>query len=124
MDVPHDFPIQCCGVSGFISVVREYIITLKDGRPFRFEWHKFCGPVFLGEKGNPLDKQPSERHPVWEAIELWCKQGHRVDETGNAIWEPFDEMEGFPVAHMRGAALPTSAEADLTTAYTRTARTL
>ncbi|MEY5061066.1 MAG: hypothetical protein RIS45_987 [Planctomycetota bacterium] len=41
------------------------------GKKWRWEFHHFLGPTFVRANGEPLTKQPGERHPVWEAFYDW-----------------------------------------------------
>ena len=40
-----------------------------NGRLWHWEYHWYFGPTFLRIDGQPLQRQPGERHPVWAAFE-------------------------------------------------------
>ena len=69
----------------------ERIIVDRNGKKWRFEDHRYCGPIVLDKSGDPLDNQPSADSPFWPAIDLWHQQGKRVkpDGFGGAwcVWE-------------------------------------
>lgn len=43
------------------------------GRVWRFEFHRYFGPLVLGKRGEPLSRQPGSRSPFWQAFEAWQK---------------------------------------------------
>ena len=76
----------------------EVLILDRKGRKWRFEDHRFCGPIVLDKHGDPLDTQPPQSSPFWEAVNCWYQQGKRTgfvhEETGKApnwnnIWQRF-----------------------------------
>lgn len=42
-------------------------------RRYRWEFHAYCGPIFVRADGEPLAKQPGEGHRVWAKFEEWLK---------------------------------------------------
>lgn len=78
----HYFP------GGSMTVLPLLALKLPSGRVVHFEWHRYCGPNFVRKDGEPWARFPSERHPLWPAFEAWQRQGRRVDEQGNCIWDP------------------------------------
>ena len=68
----------------------EYII-LVGPRKYRFEDHHYCGPIVIGKDGDPLDVQPPESSPFWDAVSLWYAQGKRTHDpkTGEifCVWD-------------------------------------
>lgn len=74
--------------TGSMTILPEFTLTLADGRRFRFDWHRYLGPTFLGADGEPLARQPGERHPLWPAFTAWTRQGQRIDMDGRCIWDP------------------------------------
>lgn len=65
------------------------------GKIIEFEMHRYCGPVALGKKGQPLKKQDSA---FLEAASRWCQQGKRI-EDGLCRWD--HEPEPITI-HMGG----------------------
>lgn len=49
----------------------EHVIIDDAGRPWRFEVHRFCGPIVLRQDGQPKAAQPGSRSPFWPAFEAW-----------------------------------------------------
>ena len=41
------------------------------GKKYRWEFHEYLGPTFLRKDGEPLVRQPSEKHPVWKEFDKW-----------------------------------------------------
>lgn len=62
----------------------EYVIDV-NGKDLRFEMHGYCGPVLLDRNGYPKNIGP--KHPFWRAIELWSRQGMKI-ENGRAVYGP------------------------------------
>jgi hypothetical protein len=59
----------------------QYWIHVGD-KVMRFEDHRYCGPIVLGNKtGDPLDNQPNERHKFWLHYDAWAKQGKKTKTT-------------------------------------------
>ncbi|MEN6585743.1 MAG: hypothetical protein ABFE02_06800, partial [Sulfuricella sp.] len=57
-------------------------ISIIDGRSrkWRFEDHPYCGPVVIGKNGDPLENQPPESSPFWEAVNCWYRQGKVTEQ--------------------------------------------
>lgn len=66
-------------------------ILYINGKKFLFEDHPYCGPIVLGRDGGPLQNQPPESSPFWEAVSYWYQQGKRTTEVASSppwcIWE-------------------------------------
>ena len=63
--------------------------TLKmtvSGKPYYFEMHRFCGPVFTDKKGNGVTTQPGEQHLFWTHFDAWMRQGKKV-ENGHCVYQ-------------------------------------
>lgn len=60
-----------CGADGHGSCVIA-------GKTWRWEDHHYCGPTFLRADGEPLKRQPGERHPVWDRYAEWRKRREAV----------------------------------------------
>ena len=58
-------------------------ISIIDGRSrkWRFEDHPYCGPVVIGKNGDPLENQPPESSPFWEAVNCWYRQGKVTEQV-------------------------------------------
>lgn len=41
------------------------------GKVWRWEDHRYLGPTFLRKDGEPLKRQPGEKHPVWAEYYRW-----------------------------------------------------
>ncbi len=50
--------------------------TIK-GVLYKWDFHEYCGPLFLDGEGEPLKKQPGPRHAVWKYFNDWLK--HRTE---------------------------------------------
>lgn len=48
--------------------------AIVRGKEWRWEFHEYLGPTFLRKNGDPLTRQPSGRHPVWDAFAKWLKE--------------------------------------------------
>lgn len=82
---------QCVRVPALSAIVTvsDYVkLPVPIGAFHGFDWHDYCGPVFVGKRGNPLAQQPGERHPVWDIFEQWMRHGKRVDGRGFAVLTP------------------------------------
>ena len=81
--------IQTCFAipNGRMTILPTLVLKLANGRIYYFDWHRFCGPMFLRKDGEPLARYPGERNPMWKTFTLWTKQGKRVDQDGNCIWD-------------------------------------
>lgn len=44
-----------------------------NGKEYRWEFHEYLGPTFIGKRGEPLKWQPGSRHPVWTVFHQWLK---------------------------------------------------
>lgn len=60
----------------------EISIIDRNNRRWRFEDHRYCGPVAVDRNGDPLKEQPEDESPFWEAVECWYQQGKPTKETG------------------------------------------
>ena len=63
--------------------------TLKmnvSGKPYYFEMHPYCGPMFTDKHGNGLDSQPDEHHLFWTHFDAWMRQGRKV-VNGMCVYE-------------------------------------
>lgn len=72
-------------IVGHVTLAGPELVIKAAGKRYRFEWHSFHGPTPLNKKGDP--KVLPARSPFWGAIELWIKQGKRLAESRNAIWD-------------------------------------
>lgn len=43
----------------------------KNGKTWRWEFHNYCGPVFLRKDGQPLKRHPGEHSPAWDVFNKW-----------------------------------------------------
>jgi hypothetical protein len=56
---------------GFIDYHDGEGSAVVNGREYRWEFHEYCGPLFLRKDGEPLVNQPGEKHPVWAEFSKW-----------------------------------------------------
>lgn len=62
------------------------VYRLRCGKWRAFEDHPYCGPIFIGKDGDPLDVQPSERDAVWSHVNAWYQQGKQALEVAGEKW--------------------------------------
>jgi hypothetical protein len=62
-------------------------ISDAKGKRWTFEMHDYFGPIVLNKSLDPLPTQPGERSPFWHAVTRWAQGGHRLDESGECVWE-------------------------------------
>lgn len=55
------------------------------GRTYKFEMHRYCGPMLLRKDGEPstAKRQPSQ---FLHAVSCWAQQGERVKD-GLCVWD-------------------------------------
>lgn len=58
--------------------------AVVNGRTYRWEFHEYCGPMFLRVDGNCLKIQPSEGHPVWPHFDAWLKRYLEARKTAKS----------------------------------------
>lgn len=57
------------------------------GRLWRFEDHRYCGPIVLTTRGGePSETQPPETSPFWMHVNAWYRQGKRTKTVGDRTW--------------------------------------
>lgn len=79
--------------------------TILDarGRKWTFEDHPQCGPVVIGKRGDPLENQPPESSPFWEAVNNWYSQGKRTRKpVAGETWCVWDRPTMPKMRHMGG----------------------
>lgn len=54
---------------------------------WRFEMHRYCGPVVVDRKDEPLSKQPGEGSGFWKAVTNWDQQGRRIAPHSVCIYD-------------------------------------
>ncbi len=62
------------GSKCFIDYADDEGEAVVNGRTYRWEFHNYCGPLFLRKDGEPLKNQPGEHHPVWPYFDQWMKK--------------------------------------------------
>lgn len=80
-----------CIIDTFIDATGEAVV---NGRLWKWEFHEYLGPTFLKRDGEPRNKYPSERHPVWDAFQAWL--GDYYEKKGNK------EKAAQARSHIRG----------------------
>lgn len=77
---------HCIYIPGGIMTVGGDTMSLTAfGKTYRFEWHRFCGPMFCTKTGKET-KAPAQRNKWWAAFDLWCRQGQRTKD-GVCLWD-------------------------------------
>lgn len=62
-----------------------------NGKTWRWSFNPRFGPLFLKMDGMPMERQPTERNPVWKSFEVWLDkwikkvEGARRDRRNNKI---------------------------------------
>jgi len=58
------------------------------GQRFRFGDSDRFGPYLANRHGDPLaNPWPAERSPFWRAHRIWVRQGRRLEDGVNCIWD-------------------------------------
>lgn len=53
----------------------------RNGKLWRWDFHEYCGPLFLKKNGDPLKNQPmTENHPAWAPFEAWLRDRSKSSE--------------------------------------------
>lgn len=81
MSCQHVGAVHICSFTDFAD-----LRIVAAGRSFRFEFSHRFGPALLDKRGETRSTLPPMRSPFWKALQLWCKQGHRV-EDGHAVYD-------------------------------------
>lgn len=75
-------------LNGFMSIGGDTIRLTAFGKTYHFEWHNYCGPMFVAPKtGRELKRPPGTKSPWWKAFSLWDRQGKRTKD-GECVWTP------------------------------------
>lgn len=45
--------------------------AIVDGKKWSWEFHEYCGPMFLTKKGQPRKCQCPTNKKVWDAFQSW-----------------------------------------------------
>lgn len=64
-----------------------YRITCGKWR--EFEDHHYCGPIFIGKDGDPLEVQPKSDDAVWSHVNAWYQQGKKFITVGGVRWAQY-----------------------------------
>ena len=76
--------------NGFIGDswgVGPFVISVA-GKSYRFEDSDRFGPALLKKNGELRENPyPAERSPFWRAHRIWVRQGRRVEDEINCIWD-------------------------------------
>lgn len=54
-----------------------------------FEDHRYCGPIFIGKNGDPLEVQPKETDAVWGHVNAWYAQGKQFITVNGERWAQY-----------------------------------
>ena len=81
MSCQHVGAVHICSFTDFAD-----LRIVAAGRSFRFEFSHRFGPALLDKRGEVKSSLPRQREPFWPALQLWCQQGHKV-ENGHAVYE-------------------------------------
>jgi hypothetical protein len=73
--------LKCSNLTTSCSPTKEYCKkcshanyfgeVIVSGRTWKFSFNPQFGPLFLRQDGEPMNRQPTEYHPVWDKWELW-----------------------------------------------------
>lgn len=69
------------GVIAYIDYQDGEGSAVVNGIEYRWYFHEYCGPTFLRKDGEPLVRQPGEKHPVWDAFGEWLKKYREAREN-------------------------------------------
>lgn len=69
-----DIWMEVGGNPCIVTVSDGYGKAVVNGRKWRWDWHNYCGPLFLNADGSERKRMPSEHHPVWKAVQKWQKE--------------------------------------------------
>jgi len=61
---PHNY----CGECSHASFNGSAVVA---GRKWRWEFLPRFGPLYLRADGEPMKRQPGEKHPVWDSFQKW-----------------------------------------------------
>ena len=76
-----DLFLEANGSPCIVTVCDDYGEAVVRGRTWRWEWHNYCGPLFVNADGSDRKRIPSENHPVWKAIEKWERKRERKQKA-------------------------------------------
>lgn len=62
------------GTPTFIDYPDAYGEAVVDGKTWRWDFHEYCGPLWLRKNGEPLKCQFPTNPKVWAAFEKWHKE--------------------------------------------------
>jgi hypothetical protein len=57
--------------------------AIVNGRKWRWEFHEYCGPMFVRADGYPRKNQCPTVKAVWDAFTRWHKQYERAKNAGS-----------------------------------------
>lgn len=64
-----------------------FVISVA-GKDFRFEDSDRFGPALINRNGElKAEPYPPERSPFWRAHRIWVRQGRRVEDKINCVWD-------------------------------------
>jgi hypothetical protein len=88
-------PCVICGSNEVEAHHASYDLPLED--------HRYCGPIVINKAGDPLEVQPPEGSPFWDAVTLWYAQGKRTkDPKTGEIWCVWDKPTMQKMRHLGG----------------------
>lgn len=68
---------------------------LSADKIYRFEDHRYFGPIVIGVDGDPLDNQPPARSKFWQHVSAWYQQGKTFKEVEGVRWCVYEtQMQG------------------------------
>ncbi len=84
VDIPGMGRVHVCSMTDF----NDLRLRTPNGRDYRFSFSKMFGPTMLNARGHEVEKLPGVRRerPFWDALQWWCKQGHRVTD-GRCVYD-------------------------------------
>ena len=68
------------GSKVFIDYADAFGSAIVNGREWRWEFHRFLGPLFLRKDGEPRACQCPTIPGVWDAFAAWLKRFERAEK--------------------------------------------
>lgn len=86
-----------------IEIAGEIYRIDVNGNQYRFEDHRYCGPMFCDKDGEEIN-QPKESSNVWTHINAWYQQGKKFKVVGKDKWCVY-ETESQIKRNLKGLGL-------------------
>ena len=76
--------MPCLKFTDGVVCVNPTVTHTYEGREYRWEMHRYCGPSALNRDGSERKHAYGEKHPFWKAVEDYYKQQEETDNGGKA----------------------------------------